>query len=170
MFSTVWGLSRISGIHKFSRVSRTWTLLKDHFSTWEALNVHLANDFGGLELEWMFVGRPYSDAYLFRGCQPCPALYLRRRALSSWCPLSSRLLPLLQPTPSIPPLAEDTRVVLGVLSGMARIRLLLDLNGPLEADQNGPKWTILGQNGSEWTSLVHFGLANAKIRFGIGSF
>ena len=38
----------------------------------------------------------------------------------------------------------------GGLSGVARVRL---------ADLNGPKWTI----------LVHFGLVNAKIRFGIRS-
>ena len=46
-------------------------------------------------------------------------------------------------------------------SGMARVRL---------ADPNGPKWTSLGQSGPKWTILVHFGLANAKIRFGIRSF
>ena len=37
-------------------------------------------------------------------------------------------------------------------------------------DLNGPKWTSLGQNGPKWTILVHFGLANAKVRFGIRSF
>ena len=44
---------------------------------------------------------------------------------------------------------------------MARVRL---------ADLNGPKWTSSGQNGPKWTILVHFGLANAKIQFGIRSF
>ena len=34
----------------------------------------------------------------------------------------------------------------------------------------GPKWTSSGQNGPKWTILVHFGLANAKIQFGIRSF
>ena len=45
------------------------------------------------------------------------------------------------------------------LSGMARVRLA-DLNGHLQAKmvQNGP------------TILIHFGLANAKIRLGIRSF
>ena len=46
-------------------------------------------------------------------------------------------------------------------SGMARVRL---------ADLNGPKWTSPGQNGPKWTILVHFGLANAKIQFGIRPF
>ena len=45
-----------------------------------------------------------------------------------------------------------------VNSGMARVRL---------ADLNGPKWVSSGQNGPKWTILVHFGLANAKIQFGI---
>ena len=44
---------------------------------------------------------------------------------------------------------------------MARVRL---------ADLNGPKWTSLGQNGPKWIILVHVGLSNAKIRFGIRSF
>ena len=44
---------------------------------------------------------------------------------------------------------------------MARVRL---------ADLNGPKWTSSGQNGPKWTILVYFGLANAKIQFGIRSF
>ena len=52
-------------------------------------------------------------------------------------------------------------VVSGGLSGMARVRL---------ADLNGPKWPSSGQNGPKWTILVHFGLANAKIWFGIRSF
>ena len=47
------------------------------------------------------------------------------------------------------------------ISGMARVRL---------ADLNGSKWTSSGQNGPKWTILVHFGLANAKIRFEIRSF
>ena len=50
---------------------------------------------------------------------------------------------------------------LSVNSGMARVRL---------ADLNGPKWTKIGQNGPKWTILVHFGLANAKIQFGIRPF
>ena len=37
-------------------------------------------------------------------------------------------------------------------------------------DLNGPKWTSSGQNGPKWTILVHLGLANAEIRFGIRSF
>ena len=47
------------------------------------------------------------------------------------------------------------------ISGMARVRL---------ADLNGPKWASCNQNGPKWTILVHFGLANAKIQFGIRSF
>ena len=46
------------------------------------------------------------------------------------------------------------------ISGVARVRL---------ADLNGPKWSPSGQNGPKWTTLVHFGLANAKVRFGIRS-
>ena len=42
--------------------------------------------------------------------------------------------------------------------GMARVRL---------ADLSGPKWTSSGQNGP---NMVHFGLANAKIQFGIWAF
>ena len=37
----------------------------------------------------------------------------------------------------------------------------------------GPKWTkidLFRRNGPKWTILVHFGLANAKIQFGIRSF
>ena len=34
----------------------------------------------------------------------------------------------------------------------------------------GPKWTKMGFFRPKWTILVHFGLANAKIRFGIRSF
>ena len=48
------------------------------------------------------------------------------------------------------------RVVVGFLSGMARV----------------PKWIKMGlfrPNGPKRTILVHFGLANAKIRFGIRS-
>ena len=57
-------------------------------------------------------------------------------------------------------ISED---VLGSDSGMARVRL---------ADLNGPKWTPSPQpknfeNGPKWTILVHFGLTNAKIQFGI---
>ena len=48
-----------------------------------------------------------------------------------------------------------------VFSGMARVRL---------AELNGPKWTSSGQNGPKWTILVHFGLGNAKIQFGIRPF
>ena len=39
------------------------------------------------------------------------------------------------------------------------------MTGVRLADLNGPKWTPLGQNGPKWTILVHFGLANANIRF-----
>ena len=41
---------------------------------------------------------------------------------------------------------------------MARVRLA------------GPKWTKMGIFRPKWTILVHFGLANAKIQFGIRSF
>ena len=34
----------------------------------------------------------------------------------------------------------------------------------------GPKWTKIGQNGPFWSILVHFGLANTKIQFGIRPF
>ena len=46
-------------------------------------------------------------------------------------------------------------------SGVARVRL---------ADPNGPKWISSGQHRPKCTILVHFGLANAKIWFGIRSF
>ena len=35
---------------------------------------------------------------------------------------------------------------------------------------NGPKWTSSGHSRPKWTILVHFGLANANIQFGIRSF
>ena len=57
--------------------------------------------------------------------------------------------------------ARSSRRVCLLYSGMARVRL---------ADLNGPKWTSSGQNGPIWSILVHFGLANAKIQFGIRSF
>ena len=44
---------------------------------------------------------------------------------------------------------------------MARVRL---------ADLNGPKWTSSNQNRPLHTKMDHFGLANAKIQFGIRSF
>ena len=34
----------------------------------------------------------------------------------------------------------------------------------------GPKWTKMDLFTPKWTILVHFGLANAKIQFGIRSF
>ena len=34
----------------------------------------------------------------------------------------------------------------------------------------GPKWTKIDLFRPKWTILVHFGLANAKIQFGIRSF
>ena len=34
----------------------------------------------------------------------------------------------------------------------------------------GPKWTKMDLFRPKWTILVHFGLANAKIQFGIRSF
>ena len=57
--------------------------------------------------------------------------------------------------------AKTTLLETTLSSGMARVRL---------ADLNGPKWTSSGQNEPKWTILVHFGLANAKIQFGIRSF
>ena len=48
-----------------------------------------------------------------------------------------------------------------LFSGMARVRL---------ADLNGPKSTSSGQNVPKCIILVYFGLANAKIQFGIRSF
>ena len=63
--------------------------------------------------------------------------------------------------PSLEDMFAETRVsgnARGCESGMARVRL---------ADLNGTKWTSLGQNGPKWD---HFGLANAKIWFGIRSF
>ena len=45
---------------------------------------------------------------------------------------------------------------LNIFLGMARVLL---------ADLNGPKWTFR----PKWTILVHFGVANAEIRFGMRS-
>ena len=53
----------------------------------------------------------------------------------------------------------------------SKIRVVLVRNGQESVGGlNGPKWTSSGQNGPIWTILVHFGLAKAKIQFGIRSF
>ena len=67
-----------------------------------------------------------------------------------------------------------SRIVFGGLTvvGVSKLsKFELITNG--QSTVGGPKWTkwtCLGQNGPKWTILVHFGLANAKLRFGIRPF